>query len=444
LQPIYQTLATALSWYQGQSLRVLLDVFAILADSCGPAIAEDDLSNIYVPPLLQMWSDLATIDPTDRTLLSLMESLASIALTSSGNFQPYALASYENAMGMIEQVKLILVTTDMIDDRKVNDEDADPIACAVDLLDGIVEGMGCNFYSLVECSSRYGPTMFLTVVHYLLSSRSDDAIVTSGVLSSALALLGDLVRNCPGLLEPVLFELLTEAVHCVDPAQGASVCTNAVWAVGEICLKYRPPEGQRQPDLVLAPLVSPLMQSLIALLTGNGAGRGGRNTSILGLAENAASCVGRLALANPEYVSPELPRFLLGWCEGLAKIRDPLERRDGFSGFVMALYSNPKAIENAVGAHSAQETIVSILYAVMSWHLPESCFNGATAQLTSELLYGPDYCFRPFPQQEAELGALLVRLIQDMKASVSEDTWEAAEKDLPVNVKRLLRQSYSL
>jgi transportin-1 len=186
------------------------------------------------------------------------------------------------------------------------------------------------------------------------------------------------------------------------------------------------------------------MQNLISLLMGNGAGRGSRNVNIPGLAENAASCVGRLALANPGYVAPELPRFLLGWCEGLAKVRDPVERHDAFIGFVAALYFNPKAIENAVGAQSTEEAIVSILYAVMTWHIPDDCLEGTDEQFSSELLCGPDYSFRPFPQREAELGAALVRLIQDIKAAVSEERWGLAEKGLPVNVRRLLRQSYNL
>jgi transportin-1 len=444
IQPIYQTLVSAMFRYQGQSLRMIFDVMGIMADSCGPATAEGDLPTIYVPPLLRMWSEIAARDPTDRTLLSLMESLASIALTSATNYQPYALQTYENAMAMIEQVKLLLIATDTTSHQKLNDEDVDPIICAVDLLDGIVEGMGANFSSLVESSSRYGPSVFLTVLHSLLSSHPDNVVVTSGVLMSALALLGDLARNCLGLLQPGLLELLTEAIQCMDPSQGASVCTNAVWAVGEICSKRRPHLGPGQADAVLAPLAPQIVQNLISLLMGNGTGQGIHNITIPGLAENAAACVGRLALANPGYVAPELPRFLLGWCEGLAKIRDPVERHDAFFGLVAAIYCNPKAIEDAVGAQSTQEAIVSILYAIMTWHIPDACLRGTDDQCSSELLFGPNYSFRPFPQQEAELGASLVRLIQDIKASVTEETWGLAEKGLPVNMRRLLRQSYNI
>jgi hypothetical protein len=256
--------------------------------------------------------------------------------------------------------------------------------------------------------------------------------------------LGDLARNCPAMLELVVSELLTEAIQCMDPTYDAAVCTNAVWAVGELCVQCQRPPGQPSSTTFLDPLVPPLMHNLIALLMGNGTGRGSHNVTIPGLAENAAACVGRLALVRPDYVAPELPRFLLGWCEGLAKIRDPRERHDGFAGFVAALYANPQSIGHAAGAQSASEAMVSIIYAVMTWHIPENCLDGGDDQLPHELLHGPNYSFRPFPQTEAELGASLVRLVKEMRASVSAETWGLVEHGLPVNVRRLLRHSYSL
>jgi hypothetical protein len=446
LKPIYQTLVSALSRYQGRSMLLLFDVLGIMADSCGPAIAEGDLPSIYVPPLLQKWDEVARRDPTDRTLLPLMESLASIALTSAANYQPFALETYEKAMATIEQVKLAVVTANgATDAQQCCEEDVDPIICATDLIDALVEGLGLNFQTLVGCSSRYGSSMFLTVLHSLMSSKSNSFLLTAGVQMSALALFGDLARNCPAMLEPVVSELLSEAIQCMDPTYGASVCTNAVWAVGEICVQcQRPPGQQPSSSTFLDPLAPSLMHSLVALLMGNGTGRGSHNVSIPGLAENAAACAGRLALVSPAYVAPELPRFLLGWCEGLAKIRDPRERHDGYAGFVAALYMNPQAISHLTCAHGSNEAMVSILYAVMTWHIPENCLDGGGDQLPHDLLHGPNYSFRPFPPNESELGASLVRLVQEMRASVSAETWGVVESGLPVNVRRLLRHSYNV
>jgi hypothetical protein len=67
------------------------------------------------------------------------------------NYQPYALETFDNAMGVIEQMQLMLVTIDSI-----AEEEADPIIVASDLLDGLCEALGSNFAALVASSSRYG------------------------------------------------------------------------------------------------------------------------------------------------------------------------------------------------------------------------------------------------------------------------------------------------
>jgi transportin-1 len=176
-----------------------------------------------------------------------------------------------------------------------------------------------------------------------------------------------------------------------------------------------------------------LMQQLIALLMGNGMGRG---SSIPGLAENAAGCTGRLANVNPNFVAGELPRFLLGWCDGMAKISDPTERRDAFTGFCKAVYANPQAIQQS--AANVADVISSIIFAIVSWHVPPETTSDA-----EDILSG-DYDFQPFPPTEAELGRRLAKLMQDIRSSVGEDSWKKVQTHLPVNVRRLLQEIYQV
>jgi hypothetical protein len=411
LEPVYQGLVSAMSRYQGRSLIIIFDTLGIMADFCGPAIGEGNLPQIYVPPMLYMLDGLLKNDPTDRTLLPLMESLASVALSCGMNYQPYALETFDNAMCTIEQVQLLLAGSE----DHMAEEDADPIVCATDLLDGLCEGLGGNFATLVVSSSRYGQH-FQSVLHALIQYQ------LSGVRMSGLALLGDLTRNAPSLIEPVFPQLLHDAIANINPVQ-PSVCNNAVWAIGEMCVRC----GENPSPL--EPFASSLMQQLIGLLVGNGPGR---SSDIPGLAENAAACAGRLANVNPNFVAPELSRFLLGWCDGLARITDQTERRDAFTGFSKAVYANPQAIQQA--STDAADAISSILYAIVSWHMPPE---------TEDLLSG-DYGFQPFPQTEGDLGNRLAQLMRDMKASAGEDTWKAVQNQLPVNVRRLLREAYQV
>jgi len=410
LEPVFQQLVQALTRYQGKSILIVFDVLGILADFVGPAIGEGNLPGIYIPPLMQMWDRLAKNDPTDKTLVPLLECIASIALVCGTNFQPYALETFDNAMGMIETITLYLTGAE------ISDEDADPIICAADVIDGLVEGLGVNFTGLVSSSSQYGP-FFLTVLVALTQHE------IPGVRMSAFAVIGDLANRAPAVLEPALPQLLKAAVENLDPVQ-PSVCNNAVWAIGEICVKC-----QGNPAL-LEPIAPDLVQHLIALLMGNGVD--GRPVILPGLPENAATAFGRLAKVDPNFLAKDLPRFLLGWCEGMAKIVDPTERRDAYQGFIQTVYANPGAIQSAT--LSPADAITSILFAIVSWHMPEDADSSNIFNVQ----------FQPFPQAEAELGASISKLLQDIKLSAGEDTWSTVQRSMPLNVRQLLKETYQV
>ncbi|KAG7351775.1 heat repeat-containing protein [Nitzschia inconspicua] len=420
LQEIYPVIVSAMGRYQGRSLVILFDTLGIMAEHCGPATGENDLPRQYVPPLLSIWNTAARHDPSNRMLLPLMESLATIAATCGMNFQPFALECLDTAMGTIEQVQMELMTTE---DPAL--EEADPIICATDLLDGLCEGLGSNFAKLVGSSSRYGPN-FLNVLHALCTHPM------AGIRMSALALLGDLARNTPSMIEPALPTLLQDAIanleSTFDEEMHGSLCSNAVWAIGEICVQCGSNSAPIQP------FAQDLMQKLVGILMGNGSER---VSSVSGLAENASACVGRLATVNPAFVAPDLPRFLLGWCDGLSRITDVTERRDAFNGFCHALYANPQAIHQ-VDNVGIPHVITSILFAILTWHIPSD-----VPRDTDDFLSG-SYGFTPFPPTEAELGQRLSQLIRHIRSSVGGHVWKKSQDRLPVNVRRLFREAYQI
>ena len=295
----------------------------------------------------------------------------------------------------------------------------DPIICAVDLIDGLVEGLGPNFVSLVNGSVKFGPT-FPNVLHSMAEH------FVPGVRMSAFALLGDLARQAPTLIESGLSQLLSEAISSIDPMHPA-MCNNAVWAIGEVCLRCGDNSGP------LSPHAANLLACLIPLLMGNAVDMDGNEMHLPGIAENAATTMGRLAMVNANFVAPELNRFLLGWCDGMSKISNHGERRDAFQGFVMAVRANPHSIQ-ATGS-DVGEVITSILFAVVSWHIPPT-------EMPSNLLSGP-YRFLPFPNEFGELLTSLRQLVHDLKTS-SGDTWAQIDGQMPPNVKRLMKEVYQL
>ena len=417
LEPVYRVLMQALQMYGTKSRLVLFDTMGVMAEFVGSAIGEGPLPGIYVPPILQLWNSIATENPFERSLLPLMECLSSSTVVCGLNYRPWSVESFDMAMSTIEACSIIIAHEDDLDD--IDEDMTDPIICALDLIDGLVEGLGLNFAALVNASARYGPT-FLNV----LQSMAEHFV--PGVRMSAFALLGDLARLAPSLIEAGLPKLLSEVISSIDPTHPA-MCNNAVWAIGEVCVRCGENSGP------LTPHATNLVASLIPLLMGNAVDIDGNTLAIPGIAENAATTMGRLASVNAGFVAPELSRFLLGWCDGMSKVSNPVERRDAFQGFVMALRANPHSIQNT--GSEIENVITSILFAIVSWHIP-------TTEIPSNLLSGP-YRFGPFPHEFSELLTALRQLVHDLKISVDK-TWTQIEDSMPPNVKQLLREVYGL
>jgi len=420
LQPIYAVLVQALERYGTRSRLVLFDTLGVMAEYVGPGIGEGALPGMYVPPLLRLWNDIAAENPFDRSLLPLMECLGSATVVCGLNYQPWALETFEMAMSTIEACTIIISHEDDLGD--IDEDMTDPIICAVDLMDGLVEGLGPNFAALVGGSARFGPA-FGNVLQGVAGH------FVPGVRMSAFALLGDLARQAPVLIEPGLPALLTEAVASVDPTHPA-MCNNAVWAVGEVCVRCGGNPGPLQPH------AADLVRRLVPLLMGNAVDVDGNEMPLPGIAENAATTAGRLASVDANFVAEDLPRFLLGWCDGMSKISNPMERRDAFTGFLAALRTNPNSVRQTQhGPDGVGDVVTSILFAVVSWHIPKE------AGAVSDLLRGP-YRFEPFPAQFGELLASLRQLLHDLKTSAGAEAWSRIEGQMPPNVRHLMKKVY--
>jgi hypothetical protein len=404
---VYEVLAHALAVRSRRVLLNVLDVYGTLAEA-GPG---QPMLLLGVPKIMELWNAVASRDPRTMLLLPLLESLAAIAISLRQQFEPFALSSLENALCMIETLRLMMLPED-----DYSETDLDPIVCAIDLLDGLVEAFEDSFASLVQSSGTYGP-LFGNVVVSLVENDGPS------VRTSAWALVGDLARHAPTLLN--IGSIVPQCAINIDQ-QHPYLTTNTVWAFGEICVVLR----KTNDASALVAHMPAIVQSLIALLAGNGAESGG----IPGLAENAASCMGRIALLDPSLCAADAPRFLLGWCDGLGKIEDPFERRDGFMGFIKIVYSNPQAVSQS--AADVKDALVSILFALVTWHL------SAEQKQDPSLWTKSDVIFQPLPEDDPELVAALSKLVADLKNFVGEDSWDVVLRRLPVNVRRLLREVY--
>jgi hypothetical protein len=291
---LFDSFSQALLKYQTRSLLVLLDTIGTIADFIGPSIWAGSSIHRCLSSMTLIWGQRALKNPFDRTLLSLMESLASIAVTGGVNIQPIALECFENAMATIEFCSVSLASMDY------DADDADPIVCATDLLDGLVEGLGNTFSNLILSSRKYGCT-FSNVLKSLISHE------VSAVRMSGFALMGDLAKHSPLTIHGGIKELIQETIYNIDPSYPL-VCNNAAWALGEVCVKCI---GN---PLILDPFADDIVQNLIVvLMSSRDIEMENESLAAASLAENAASTLGRLAMVNPSFVAKDLPRCLIGW-----------------------------------------------------------------------------------------------------------------------------------
>ncbi len=198
--------------------------------------------------------------------------------------------------------------------------------CALDVVSGMVEGLGTSMESLAE------QAQLRELVFVACADESED------VRQSGFALMGDLAKACPSHLTPVLrrcFEACCTTLQneAQSAAQGdaagpsfSRAATNACWSIGELAL--------RAPAEELATFTPDLMRCVGAVL----AARLGVSKGML---ENAGISLGRLALRCPQQMAPALQTFVQPWCLALRRVRDGVEKEQAYAGLCTLVQLNP-------------------------------------------------------------------------------------------------------
>ncbi|VDP95512.1 unnamed protein product [Trichobilharzia regenti] len=95
---------------------------------------------------------------------------------------------------------------------------------SLDLLSGLMEGLGSQMEHLVSGS---------TLVKLLCEAAQD---AQPDVRQSSFALLGDLTKACFAYIQPQISQFMTILANNLS-SEHISVSNNAIWAIGEICIK---------------------------------------------------------------------------------------------------------------------------------------------------------------------------------------------------------------
>ncbi|KAI9485129.1 armadillo-type protein [Zychaea mexicana] len=314
LEPILINLTTAFNTYQHKNLLILYDALGTLAESVGAALNQPRCLMLMMPPLIAKWNKLSD---QDTDLFPLLECLSSVTAALGTVFAPYAEPVFTRC------VKLVSTTLHQIFMADQNPDEFDPpdvefMVVSLDLLSGLVQGLGQLIEPLVANSDPPLLSLLAVCIH--------DPVTE--VLQATYALIGDLAMACFERLRSYLPPIVPELIEQIGPDPAlVSVSNNAVWAVGEIAIRW----GQD-----MQPFVEPLLQRLFPLLVIPGV--------MESLQENATITIGRLGYGCPDILARHLPQFIGPWLEKFIMLRENDEKDTAFQGLCTVIKVNPQGI----------------------------------------------------------------------------------------------------
>ncbi|XP_041270892.1 transportin-2, partial [Onychostruthus taczanowskii] len=223
---ILDTLVFAFGKYQHKNLLILYDAIGTLADSVGHHLNQPEYIQKLMPPLIQKWNELKD---EDKDLFPLLECLSSVATALQSGFLPYCEPVYQRCVTLVQKT---LAQAMMYNQHPEQYEapDKDFMIVALDLLSGLAEGLGGHVEQLVARSN------IMTLLFQCMQDTMPE------VRQSSFALLGDLTKACFVHVKPCIAEFMPILGTNLNP-EFISVCNNATWAIGEICMQM----GERPP-----------------------------------------------------------------------------------------------------------------------------------------------------------------------------------------------------
>ncbi|XP_077832708.1 transportin-2 isoform X7 [Macaca mulatta] len=372
LSYILDTLVFAFGKYQHKNLLILYDAIGTLADSVGHHLNQPEYIQKLMPPLIQKWNELKD---EDKDLFPLLECLSSVATALQSGFLPYCEPVYQRCVTLVQKtLAQAMMYTQHPEQYEAPDKDF--MIVALDLLSGLAEGLGGHVEQLVARSN------IMTLLFQCMQDSMPE------VRQSSFALLGDLTKACFIHVKPCIAEFMPILGTNLNP-EFISVCNNATWAIGEICM---------QMGAEMQPYVQMVLNNLVEIIN--------RPNTPKTLLENTAITIGRLGYVCPQEVAPMLQQFIRPWCTSLRNIRDNEEKDSAFRGICMMIGVNPGGVV---------QDFIFFCDAVASWVSPKD-----------------------------DLRDMFYKILHGFKDQVGEDNWQQFSEQFPPLLKERLAAFYGV
>uniref|UniRef100_A0A671KPL9 Transportin-1 n=1 Tax=Sinocyclocheilus anshuiensis TaxID=1608454 RepID=A0A671KPL9_9TELE len=332
---ILDTLVFAFGKYQHKNLLILYDAIGTLADSVGHHLNQPEYIQKLMPPLIQKWNELKD---EDKDLFPLLECLSSVATALQSGFLPYCEPVYQRCVTLVQKT----------------------------LAQAMLVARSNIMTLLFQCMQDTMPE----------------------VRQSSFALLGDLTKACFPHVKPCIAEFMPILGTNLNP-EFISVCNNATWAIGEICM---------QMGVEMQPYVALVLPHLVEIIN--------RPNTPKTLLENTAITIGRLGYVCPQEVAPMLQQFIRPWCTSLRNIRDNEEKDSAFRGICVMIGVNPGGVV---------QDFIFFCDAVASWVNPKD-----------------------------DLRDMFYKILHGFKDQVGEENWQQFSEQFPPILKERLSACYGV
>lgn len=296
-------------FYKKKNLIILYDAVGRFAEKCE---LDENAMHIILPHLINKWSSLPD---NDKELWPLLECLSYVATSLGEKFMPMAPDVYNRAYRILCQC--MELESKSHQDPSIVVPEKDFVITSLDMIDGLVQGLGSQSQSLLFPHEGRDTTILQVILQCLQDPVHE-------VRQSGFALLGDIVYSYdPQLLAGTLSQFLkiigTEIMHNDDP-DGVPAVINAVWCLGLI--------GER---INLSDYIIDLSRIILDLFT--------TNTQIVDSAvrENLAVTIGRLALTLPEVFTTGTfasDSVWNKWCTAVQNLDSLEEKSSAYMGFI--------------------------------------------------------------------------------------------------------------
>ena len=384
--------------YGVKSGMLLIDLVGTLADCLGEELynlsqslhsldpsatantSSNNMTSLYLPYVLQKFYSYAD---DDMYLFPVLECLASVTAAVRLDMLPYAKDLLTRCLHIINKTMTLNAAYEAgcklkgsrrrdheraaanshedeeDEELEYNDVSDVPVKdfaiCSLDVIGGLCEGLG-NYFVVLVSENNFSDMLISLIINCSHDSLSD-------LRQSSISLAGEISKSASALFSsPIIQTKVVELMLLNLDEEYESCCNNAVWALGEIAMKYG---GQ-----VMQPYLGRIMNQLLSLMH-----LSELNSSIQ---QNMGVLLGRLCCTNTatmiELIIAEY--FNQVCCYWQLVPAQGVERNQTYQGIVAVLMMQPAILlsdvmkENSPRGGNNRPGLVSFLSLCSTWEDP--------------------------------------------------------------------------